>query len=801
MKRLFWILAMCLLMIGNGAVLSTVQAATPTTQAQKQKEKEKAQREKEKAKAAKEREKAKAQKEKEKAKAQKEKEKAQAQKEKDKAKAEEQRAKEQEQREKDQAKAQEQKAKDQEKAQAQKEKEQEQKAKEQEKAQAQKEKDQAKAESQKSKAESQKQASKPQSSSHSKPKPSEEETYQRKVAEVQKYNEKVAAYMSRDIAHRIGLWGQVGYSALFPSGFSYKPELEYGFQSSAKGGVGGGVGLGYQLRYKRFLFTTGLEMDFYTSANRVYGQSEDNSVLIRTFGMEPYADKMTYQYRFTDMRDHITTGFIQIPVLAGMEFWQNRMYFLAGAKVGLNVMGSSVLDGKLTTEISDVEISDPLIDMYNHSLVTDQPFESPKVSSKLGFNLGVSAEIGVNLENLIPKKEEKTRGKKQEDKFGDHLRYRIGLFAEYGVLNVLKPSALGQNDMPAVFLNNADPLALNYTSSLMTKAAESAKLNPFLVGVKLAVFYELPRKQLKPMRMPSEPTPRMVTKILNEETNKGLAGAQVTITTAAGKSTARTTNSSGLVVARYPRGEYDVKAEKTGFFASNTVHHTHKRDLGDTLFITLRPEPKPIVYTLCGYAYAGDTRRAIPAAVRIGDAEDKRDLYEGEAADDGLFVTELLDGQYVAHLRYPGYMPYDDTIQFSKDTLRFYLTKIKEGIRVKINNLFFATNKTYILPASAQAMEDLAAFLNDNEGVTIRITGHTDNVGTDEFNQKLSEGRANSVKKELIRRGVDPDRIETEGKGESEPVATNDTEEGRQLNRRVEFTITSTNGADIQQIR
>jgi len=771
------IFAMCLLILTDGAVVTTVTAATPTTQAQKQKEKEKAQREKEKAKAAKEREKAKAQKEKEKAKAAKEKEKAQAQKEKDKAKADSQRAKEQEQREKDQAKAQEQREKD------------------QAKAQEQKEKDKAKAESQKAKSPASS------SSSQSKAKPSEEETYQRKVAEVQRYNEKVAAYMSRDIAHRIGLWGQVGYSALFPSNFTYKPEIEYGFQSSAKGGVGGGIGLGYQLRYKKFLFTTGLEMDFYTSANSIYGQSEDNSVLIRTFGMEPYKDKMTYQYRFTDMIDHITTGFIQIPVLAGMEFWHNRMYFLAGAKVGMNVMGSSKLNTNLTTEISDVELNDPLVNMYTHSLVTDQPFESPKVNAKLGLNLGVSAEIGVNIENLVKPKEEKKKSKRDEDKFSDHLRYRIGLFAEYGVLNVLKPSALGQNDMPAVFLDNADPLALNYTSSLMTSSASSAKLNPFLVGVKLAIFYELPRKQLKPMRLPTEPTPRLVTQVVNQETNKGLAGAQVTITTAAGKATARTTNSNGLVVARYPRGEYDVKAEKTGFFASSTVHHNHKRDLADTVFISLRPEPKPIVYTLCGYAYAGDTRRPIAAAVRIGDAEDKRDLYEGEAADDGLFVTELLDGQYVAHLRYQGYMPYDDTIHFTKDTLRFYLTKIKEGIRVKINNLFFATNKTYILPQSTQAMEDLAAFLNENEGVTIRITGHTDNVGTDEANQKLSEGRANAVKKELIRRGIDPDRIETEGKGESEPVATNDTEEGRQLNRRVEFVITSTNGADIQQIK
>ena len=98
-------------------------------------------------------------------------------------------------------------------------------------------------------------------------------------------------------------------------------------------------------------------------------------------------------------------------------------------------------------------------------------------------------------------------------------------------------------------------------------------------------------------------------------------------------------------------------------------------------------------------------------------------------------------------------------------------------------------------------MEDLATFLTENEDVTIRITGHTDNIGSDESNQILSEGRANAVKRDLIKRGIDPERIETEGKGESDPVVDNDTEEGRALNRRVEFTIISTNGADIQQIR
>ena len=119
---------------------------------------------------------------------------------------------------------------------------------------------------------------------------------------------------------------------------------------------------------------------------------------------------------------------------------------------------------------------------------------------------------------------------------------------------------------------------------------------------------------------------------------------------------------------------------------------------------------------------------------------------------------------------------------------------------MKIENLFFATNKTYILPQSEQAMSDLAHFLLENPTVTIRITGHTDNVGSDMANQILSEGRANSVRNDLIQRGVAAERITAEGKGEKEPVADNDTEEGRQLNRRVEFTITGTDGEDIQQI-
>jgi outer membrane protein OmpA-like peptidoglycan-associated protein len=75
---------------------------------------------------------------------------------------------------------------------------------------------------------------------------------------------------------------------------------------------------------------------------------------------------------------------------------------------------------------------------------------------------------------------------------------------------------------------------------------------------------------------------------------------------------------------------------------------------------------------------------------------------------------------------------------------------------------------------------------------SIKVVGHTDNVGTDAYNQTLSERRANSVADYLLSQGVAPNKVSSEGKGESEPVAENDTEEGRAKNRRVDLHINVT---------
>lgn len=117
------------------------------------------------------------------------------------------------------------------------------------------------------------------------------------------------------------------------------------------------------------------------------------------------------------------------------------------------------------------------------------------------------------------------------------------------------------------------------------------------------------------------------------------------------------------------------------------------------------------------------------------------------------------------------------------------LAPIKEGTIVRLNNIFFDTGKSELRPESGPELDRLVATLNDNPKMTIEVRGHTDNTGSDEINNKLSQDRADAVREYFISKGIEPDRVASKGFGKNKPVTTNDTEQGRQQNRRVEFVI------------
>ncbi len=110
-------------------------------------------------------------------------------------------------------------------------------------------------------------------------------------------------------------------------------------------------------------------------------------------------------------------------------------------------------------------------------------------------------------------------------------------------------------------------------------------------------------------------------------------------------------------------------------------------------------------------------------------------------------------------------------------------------------SVLFATNKSDLMPAASERLNQVADALKEVEGRRIRVIGYTDNVGKDEYNQQLSQKRAESVRSHLISRGVREDLVVAEGRGEADPVASNANPEGRANNRRVEIVVEEGGGA------
>jgi outer membrane protein OmpA-like peptidoglycan-associated protein len=111
------------------------------------------------------------------------------------------------------------------------------------------------------------------------------------------------------------------------------------------------------------------------------------------------------------------------------------------------------------------------------------------------------------------------------------------------------------------------------------------------------------------------------------------------------------------------------------------------------------------------------------------------------------------------------------------------------GAKIVLNNVFFDTGKATLRPESFPELNRLANILLEYRNIRVEISGHTDNVGSDSYNQGLSEKRANSVMEYILTRGVNFSQIVAVGYGESQPRADNLTTTGKQLNRRVEAKI------------
>ncbi len=208
-------------------------------------------------------------------------------------------------------------------------------------------------------------------------------------------------------------------------------------------------------------------------------------------------------------------------------------------------------------------------------------------------------------------------------------------------------------------------------------------------------------------------------------------------------------------------------------------------------------KPAPVAY-IAGTVLDADSKQPLMAKVSVTDTDNQSIVFEDQSDyQDGQFIATLPIGKnYAVHVQSHGYLFYseqydltDTLLADEKFTTKILLAHIKTGNTIQLNNIYFDTNKHDLLPASKSDLHLLLDFLKTNPTVIVEVGGHTDNTGSKELNKSLSEKRAQSVTRYLLQNGIEKRRITSKGYGDQQPIADNETPEGKQLNRRTEIKI------------
>jgi len=208
--------------------------------------------------------------------------------------------------------------------------------------------------------------------------------------------------------------------------------------------------------------------------------------------------------------------------------------------------------------------------------------------------------------------------------------------------------------------------------------------------------------------------------------------------------------------------------------------------------------PAPVTY-MKGVVYNSITGEKLAADFELIDVESGKSIVKSTSdAITGAFLVCLpADKNYMLNVSREGYLFYSDHFQLAGSARRtdpylkdIPLKPISVGVSVVLKNIFFDTDKFEPKSESIAEMQKLMNLLKKNPRMKIEISGHTDNVGSKDYNTTLSLNRAKTVYDYLIKQGIQADRLSYKGYGFEKPVDTNDTEVGRANNRRTEFKVT-----------
>ncbi|MNY24680.1 Outer membrane porin F precursor [compost metagenome] len=208
-------------------------------------------------------------------------------------------------------------------------------------------------------------------------------------------------------------------------------------------------------------------------------------------------------------------------------------------------------------------------------------------------------------------------------------------------------------------------------------------------------------------------------------------------------------------------------------------------------------KPLPITYVK-GIVTDKESRAFLEANVQVVNLKTRKVVYNDfTSKETGDFMAVMpIGSNYAFNVTADGYLFYSENYQLDSAyvnkpfVVNVALEKLISGKNMVLKNIFFNTNAYELLPASLTELNTLKELLNNNISLQIEIQGHTDNIGNDIQNEKLSLQRAKAVYDHLVEAEIAPERLTYKGYGEGKPIASNDTDSGRKQNRRTSFVIT-----------
>jgi len=248
-------------------------------------------------------------------------------------------------------------------------------------------------------------------------------------------------------------------------------------------------------------------------------------------------------------------------------------------------------------------------------------------------------------------------------------------------------------------------------------------------------------------------------------------------------------------------GNKGIYAKDSIYYDTNKdiVHEKHAIDLYQFEFPKLI-RPKPTSY-IQGKIFDADTKEPLMAQVKIYNVKMSKVVSQPLCHADGTFFAALPFGQdYSLSVSKKGYSFYSDFFDLKDSIALNFPFSLEIGLRpispdvsskeiIQLKNIFFPSNSYQLDPSSFRELQQIKEFLTENPYINVRVNGHTDDIGSEKDNLTLSDLRAKEVVKYLVKEGIAPERLQSQGYGESKPIVPNDSPRNRAANRRTELEI------------